>query len=150
MPGLCSCLRGATWGSQYALAGRADVDESVVAQIESSHSPDQVDLDVLSRFLRATEMRPAVALGFYASQLRELAHELGLETVKVFGSVVRGLDTAAGDVDFLVALGDGISSFALAGFQMTAQCILQFPVDVILDGTDGPIGGRVRAEAVPL
>ena len=136
--------------SPRGLAERAGVDESVIADIESGASAGRVDRDVLADLLIAAELRPAVPLGFYASKLRELAGKLGIESVKVFGSTVHGLDTSTSDIDFLVSLSNNASSFALAGFQIEAAKLLKFPVDVMLEETDSPIAERARAEAVPL
>lgn len=136
--------------SPRALADRAGVDESVVVEIESGAPAAGINRDVLAALFIAAELRPDVSLGFYASKLRALAGTLGVESVKVFGSTFHGLDTPTSDVDFLVSLSKRTSSFALVGFQIEAEKLLKFPIDVMLEDTDSPIAERARAEAVPL
>ena len=136
--------------SARALAERAGIDESIVVKIESGLSAAHVSHDVVSALLIAAELRPAVPLGFSASNIRQLADNLGRDRMKVFGSPVHGLDTPTSEVDFLGSMSEGTSSFAKAGFQSEAEKLLKFPVDVMLEATNSPIGDRARAEAVPL
>lgn len=149
-PALLTLAREDIGLSRQALASRAGVDVSVVADIEAGKAAGKVNRDTLKALLIAAELRPAVPLGFYASKLRDVAGRLGIDSVRVFGSTVHGLDIPSSDVDFLVTLADDASSFALAGFQMEAERILGFPVDVMLEAADSPVGDRARAEAVSL
>lgn len=130
------------------LADRAGVTAELVRSVEADATT--VDPDLLRKLLVAADLRPAVPLGFYRDKIREVASSLGLIDVKVFGSTAHGLDTPTSDVDFLVKLCSKASLFALGGFQLDAERIIGFPVDLLLQVTTNSIGDRARAEAVPL
>lgn len=130
------------------LAIRAGVAPELVRSIEAGET--SVDADVFRALLLAADLRPAVPLGFYRDKLKLIAEGLGLVDVKVFGSTVHGLDTPTSDVDFLVKLSASASAFALGGFQVDAERIIGFPVDILLENAANAVGDRARAEAVPL
>ena len=74
-----------------------------------------------------------------------------MRRVRVFGSLARGEDAHASDVDLLVDLEPGRTLLDLAGFRREAEEILGTPVDVATpDMLKRRIRGEVETEAVPL
>lgn len=81
----------------------------------------------------------------------EAAAKRGAHNVRVFGSVARGQDTAASDVDFLVDLDPGVGVVALAGLGRELADLLGAEVDVVpADTLKDRMRGEALAEAVPL
>lgn len=85
------------------------------------------------------------------TEIIELARARGASRVRVFGSVARGDDTDASDVDFLVDLEPDRSLFDLGGLLMDLQDLLQRNVDVVTErGLRPRVAQRVLADAVEL
>ena len=71
--------------------------------------------------------------------------------VSVFGSVARGDDTDASDVDLLVQPTDATTLFDLAQFAIDMESLLERKVDVVsIRSLDPHRDGRILAEAVDL
>jgi hypothetical protein len=71
--------------------------------------------------------------------------------VRVFGSVARGEDTAASDIDFLVEMSDDSSLLDLVRLQQALESALQRRADVLTTGGINPyLKNRILAEAVRL
>jgi uncharacterized protein len=69
----------------------------------------------------------------------------------VFGSLARGENVAASDIDLLVDLAPGRTLLDLAAFRREAGEILEVPVDVATpDMLKERIRSEVLAEALPL
>jgi hypothetical protein len=69
----------------------------------------------------------------------------------VFGSVARGEQTAASDLDLLVDLDPDRSLMDLGGLLMDLQAVLDGPVDVATETMLRPkVRQRTMREAVPL
>jgi predicted nucleotidyltransferase len=84
-------------------------------------------------------------------QILGLAAKHGAFNVRVFGSVARGDETLASDVDFLVDLEDGRSLFDLGGLLYDLQNLLHREVDVVTEaGLHWYIKDRVIKEAKSL
>lgn len=66
----------------------------------------------------------------------------------VFGSVARGDDTEASDIDFLVRFAPGSSLFDLLHLSDELEQILGRRVDVVSEGGLKPRDDHIRAEAV--
>jgi uncharacterized protein len=94
---------------------------------------------------RAQELRQ------HRRRLLDAARGRGVRRVRVFGSLARGEEVPASDVDFLVELEPGRTLLDLAAFRREAEAILGMPVDV---ATPDMLKERIRAgvetEAVPL
>lgn len=95
------------------------------------------------------------ALGQKLTQNRrailDLAGAHGIRNVRVFGSVARGTDSPASDVDLLVDLPAGMSLFTLARLERDLAEVIGTKVDVVPANTlRGHLAGHVIAEAVPL
>jgi predicted nucleotidyltransferase len=75
----------------------------------------------------------------------------GARNIRVFGSVARGENDAASDIDFLVDLEPDRSLFDLSGLLMDLEALLQTEVDVVTErGLRARIREKVLREAVPL
>ena len=71
-------------------------------------------------------------------------------SVAVFGSVARGDETAASDIDFLVDFEPGSSLFDLMHISEELEQLLGVPVDVVSAGGLKDRDEHIRREAVPL
>ena len=81
----------------------------------------------------------------------QLALKRGARNVRVLGSVPRGDNDPASDVDFLVDMEPGRTLFDLSGFLLDVEALLQLRVDVVTErGLRPRIRERVLTEAVPL
>ncbi len=169
-------IRGARTGvglSQAELAERASTSQPALARYETGTTLPT--LPTLERLLSACGRRLQVRavgvgeasapstsvrgqLGARARELRinrrrllDAARGRGVRRVRVFGSLARGEDVAASDVDLLIDLEPGRTLLDLAAFRREAEEILGTPVDV---ATPDMLKERVRAEveteAVPL
>ncbi len=84
------------------------------------------------------------------AEIREVVRRHRGRSVSLFGSVARGDDTAASDIDFLVEFLPGSSLFDLLHISDELEALLGVSVDVV------PVGGlkdrddHIRREAVPL
>ena len=80
-----------------------------------------------------------------------LAERYRTEDVRVFGSVARGQNTEASDLDLLVKTRPGCSLFDLGGFLEDLKELLGCPVDLVTeDGLKPRLRERVLREAIPL
>ncbi len=76
---------------------------------------------------------------------------LGASNVRVFGSVGRGDDGPASDIDLLVDFGTPPSLFELADLESELAALLGAQVDVVpANGLRNNLSDRALAEAVPL
>lgn len=132
--------------TQAALARRAGLRQPSLAQMETGAR--NVSSDMLERVLRAADYRPSVALERSFASIRNLASEMGLRNVRVFGSVARGEDGFESDIDLLVTPDEGIDLFDLALFGEEVRRITGFRADVIVDNGPFPPGWDVLQEAV--
>lgn len=66
-----------------------------------------------------------------AAELQRALKPLGARAIHVFGSVARGDDTDASDVDLLVDLAPDVGMFNLLRMQSEAETILGRPVDLV-------------------
>jgi hypothetical protein len=84
-------------------------------------------------------------------EILRLADRHGARNVRIFGSVVRGDDDAASDVDVLVDMEPGRSLLDMGGLQMDLEELLGCRVDVVTErGLRRRLRARVLGEAVPL
>jgi predicted nucleotidyltransferase len=85
------------------------------------------------------------------SDVLAIAQKHGVTSVRVFGSVARGEDSADSDIDFLVTTGPEVSSWFPAGLILELETLLGRRVDVVTEaGVNSYIRDEVFAEAVPL
>ncbi len=84
-------------------------------------------------------------------EILRLAARRGARNVRIFGSVARGEDDAASDIDFLVDLEPGRSLLDLGALMMDLEGLLQVKVDVVsARGLRERVRERVLGDAVPL
>lgn len=154
--------------SQTDVARRSGVAQSVISAYESGRR--QPGVQTLARLIRATghELELAVipdrgrTLGLpdtlLGRRLRrrrkaiiETAARRGAHNVRVFGSVARGEDAPASDIDLLVDLDDGVGVVDLAGLKRELTDLLGVGVDVVpANSLKSRIRSEVLSEAVPL
>ncbi|WP_395245510.1 helix-turn-helix domain-containing protein [Agromyces sp. MMS24-K17] len=147
--------------TQTEFAHRAGLTQSVVSAYERGRR--EPSFATLQRLVGATghelavELVPITAPSMLGQvrangpRLRAELGALGAVDVRVFGSVARGDETDASDVDLLVELGPDVGAFALLRMQSTAEEILGRPVDVVpRSGLKPDVIERVLAEAVPV
>lgn len=96
-------------------------------------------------------MRPSVVLSEKQAIVRDLVARARATNPRVFGSVVRGEDTEASDLDLLVDALPGTTLFDLGGLQEELEAELGIRVDVRTPGDlPASVRARVLAEAQPL
>jgi predicted nucleotidyltransferase/DNA-binding XRE family transcriptional regulator len=154
--------------SQCELARRAGVAQPVVSAYENGRR--EPGLAMLSKLIEASghavsievipgpvEVRglPDTPIGRRLRRHRrailEAARRRGATSVRVFGSVARGEDTASSDVDILVDLADGVGVVGLVGLERELSEILKRPVDVVpAAGLKPAVAKHVADEAIAL
>ncbi|HEY1921180.1 MAG TPA: nucleotidyltransferase family protein [Tepidisphaeraceae bacterium] len=81
----------------------------------------------------------------------EIARRYGAHDVRVFGSVARGDNTAASDLDIIVRFEPGRSLLDHGGLLMDLRDMLGMKVDVIdEEALTGRFGRIAQKEAIPL
>jgi predicted nucleotidyltransferase len=89
---------------------------------------------------RLTELRDAI---------HRAAASSGARDIRVFGSVARGEEDAASDVDFLVSLDPGRTLLDLARLEMRLEALIGRPVDVVTERSlQEPIRSMALRESV--
>lgn len=86
-------------------------------------------------------------------QLRDVIHSAaqanGAGEVRVFGSVARGEENDASDVDLLVSLEPGRTLLDLARLEIRLESLIGRPVDVVTEGSlQEPIRSAALRDAV--
>jgi predicted nucleotidyltransferase len=85
------------------------------------------------------------------AEIIRLAEQHRAGEVHVFGSVVRGENTEASDVDLLITTRPGCSLLDLGGLLADLEDLLHCRVDLVTDvGLKSRLRERVLREAVPL
>lgn len=96
-------------------------------------------------------MKPSLALASKRDTVREMAGRFRAANLRVFGSVLHGVDSDDSDLDLLVDPLPGATLFDLGGLQIELETLLGVPVDLLTPG-DLPLKFRrqVLAEAMPV
>lgn len=85
------------------------------------------------------------------AHILELAQRHGVTSVRVFGSVVRGQDKAASDIDLLVTVGTETTPWFPAGLILDLQALLGRRIEIVTErGLNPALRDGVLAEAVPI
>lgn len=132
--------------TQSALAEAVGARQPHIAGIESGRRP--VSPELLERLLAAADYRPSLALSARRDELIELGERRGIRNIRVFGSVARGSDHHASDIDLLVDVELGGDPLGFATFVAEATDLLGFPVEAVVD--DAEAHPHIRLSAVPL
>ena len=154
--------------SQTDLARRAGVAQSVISAYESGRreptvrtlarlieaTGHELELDVVTAPDQALGL-PNTPLGRRLRQRRkaiiQVAANRRARNLRVFGSVARGEDTEASDIDILVDLDRGVGLLDLIGLERELGELLGVDLDVVPADTLKPrMRDRVLREAVPL
>ncbi len=106
--------------------------------------------ETVNRLMEALRERPSEVLFRKRDEVLATAEKHRLRNVRVFGSCVHGTDTPRSDVDLLVSAEAGAGLYNLAGFEVEAERILGYHVDVVHDDSEGRALGRILSEAVPM
>ena len=135
--------------TQTALAQAAGMQQPTIPAYETGRK--QPRAESFERIMAAAQTRPSIPLTVYADEIRAAAARHRLRDVRVFGSAVRGTDSAASDIDLLVGTEAGADLFDLGAFVDEVEEMTGFPVDVLTeDQLDDEYFAHVRTEAVPL
>lgn len=93
-------------------------------------------------------MKPSEALALHRDAVLALPGRYRAANPRVFGSVARGTDTEASDLDLLVDALPGATLFDLGGLQDDLETLLGVRVDLLtLGGMREGMRARVLAEA---
>jgi predicted nucleotidyltransferase len=140
-------LRLAAGLTQQELAVRSGVAQPNIAAYESgSRRPSARMVDRLQAAVGAC---PHDVLARERGEVLRIAARYRIADVRVFGSVRRGTDSPASDVDLLVSLPSGMGLLKLAQFALDLEDLLGTHVDVVSDKAL-PDGHPILLEAVPV
>lgn len=154
--------------SQSELARRASVSQPVISAYESGRR--EPGLSMLTKLVEASGHAlsidivpvsqaprglPDTPLGRRLRRRRraiiDAAARRGATNVRVFGSVARGTETDASDVDLLVDLSPDVGIVGLVGLERELAAILAREVDVVpAANLKASLAPQVLAEAIPL
>ena len=81
----------------------------------------------------------------------KVARRHGVTSIRVFGSVARGEESAESDIDLLVTTGPQVSAWFPAGLILDLEDLLGRHIDVVTESGLNPLlRDHVMGEAVPL
>jgi len=128
----------ATGMSQRDIAAALGVSQPAVSQ-QLKAAPDLVSV------------HPETLLEAAGPVLRRVAEDQGYQRLAVFGSVARGQARRESDIDLLVEVPEGTSSFTMIRFQQLLEQILGRRVDLVSYGGLKPgLDDDIRRDAVLL
>jgi len=154
--------------TQRELAARAGITQSVVSAYENgSREPS---LATLSSLVGVTGVSLEVHLGQgpiggvplrtgpvgrrlsrRRAAVLAVAARHGMTELQVFGSVARGEDTDASDLDLLVRVPEGTGLLALGRFTQELEDLLRVPIDVVPQDSVKPrVRRAIGRDLVPL
>jgi uncharacterized protein len=85
------------------------------------------------------------------TEILQIAEHHGASNLRVFGSVARGDDIAASDLDLLVDMEPERSFLDIVGLSQALEELLERRVDVLTDASLHPaLRARILAESRPL
>ena len=126
----------------YEIEGMPDRAEPLRLLAKGLRRAGGLELDVPERIEELTEIREDV---------RRIAAARGATSVRVFGSVGRGEQSASSDLDLLVDMAEGRTLFDLIALSNDLEKRLGVKVDVVTEASLSPyMRGRVLDEAVAL
>ncbi|MDB5568066.1 MAG: nucleotidyltransferase [Tardiphaga sp.] len=96
-------------------------------------------------------MRPSESLQKHSREVRAILSRFGVLNPRVFGSVSRGQDTEASDLDILVEAPEGTTFFDLARIENELAAILGCRVELLTAGSLAPdVAKRAEADFMPM
>lgn len=90
-------------------------------------------------------MRPSHALESNRAAIRDIAARHRVRSIRVFGSVLRGMDTDGSDLDLLVEPTEQTTLLDIGKIQFELSELLGIDVDVL---TPGALPERLRAKVL--
>jgi uncharacterized protein len=128
-------LRARASASLREAVGRAADRGLTQSQIARAIGRSQPEVSRLVRTYRSTRFRPSSPLGRLVARHRDeilaITHAHKATNVRVFGSVARGDDDKASDIDLLIDLAPGADLFDLATLDIELERLLGRRVDVV-------------------
>ncbi|MBE1874660.1 XRE family transcriptional regulator [Myceligenerans sp. TRM 65318] len=140
-------LREAAGMTQQQLADASGVARPNIAAYESGRRP--LSAAMRERLVHSMR-RPSQVLAEHREEILELIDAAGGEDPRVFGSVARGDDTPASDIDLLIRPRPGMGLFRFAQLRQDIEDALHIHVDLVSEGGLKPKHHRIRSEARPL
>lgn len=147
--------------TQSALARLVGVTQSVVSEYENGRR--EPSFDAVDRLISAAglvvEVTPRTAeeqsardrVIALSGELRHALEPLGVQRIRLFGSVARGDESASSDIDLAVDIAPTVGVFDLLRMRRVAERILDRPVDLVpFDGLKPAVAEAVEREAVTL
>jgi uncharacterized protein len=96
-------------------------------------------------------MRTLDVLRSKRTEILATASRHGARNVRIFGSVARGDDTSASDIDLLVEFSPDRSLYDLVGLQLDIESLLGRRTDIVTEASlHALLRERILAEASPL
>lgn len=133
--------------TQQELADASGIARPNIAAYESGRRPLS---DAMRERLVRSMKRPSEALATHREQVLALIDEAGGEDPRVFGSIARGEDTPASDIDLMIRPRPTMGIFRFAELRDKLEELLRFHVDLISEGGLKPKHQGILAEARPL
>ena len=132
--------------SQADLARLAGIAQSNLSAYESGRRPAS---EAMLQRIRKAMVRPSRRLAEHRDQIADLIRQCGATHPRVFGSVARGQDTPASDLDILVTV-DTNRAWEFVSLKRHLEQLLGCRVDVVSEGGLTERHGQIRDEAIPL
>jgi len=133
--------------SQSELARRAGVSQPNTSAYE--HGRRTPSPGVLNRIRRALQRRPSEVLAEHLDEVRALIKRHHATEPHIIGSVARGSDREASDLDLMVTFGKEASLFDEFALHLELEELLGVKVDVVAsDATVGRVARSARKDAV--
>ncbi len=142
--------------TQVELALRSGIAQNVISDYErGKREPSFGAVDILvSAAGLEIEFTPLSELDRIRRRRDEIVELLamhGLTNVGVFGSVARGEETSASDIDLLVDISPGTTLITIIGAQIELERLLGRPVDLVpRDGLKPDVAPAVARDVVML
>lgn len=96
-------------------------------------------------------MKPSIALNAHRAEIRRIVEDNRASNARVFGSVVRGLDTEESDLDLLVEPQPGMTLLNVGTIRYKLSELLGVQVDVLTpNALPEKFRANVIAEAQPV
>jgi uncharacterized protein len=135
--------------SQSELADLSGVAQPNISAYESGTRRPSARM--VQRLISAARPRPSTILAAHRAQVLDLARANKAENVRVFGSIVRGEDTADSDIDLLVRFREGASLLDQASLLLELEELLGTRVDLVSEGAlRGERDNDILRQAIPL
>jgi len=142
--------------TQVELARRSGIAQNVISDYErGKREPSFGAVDILLGAAGLTiEYKPLPELERVRRRRDEIVEVLaahGLTNAGVFGSVARGEETSASDIDILVDIAPGTTLLTIIGAQIELENLLGRPVDLVpRDGLKPDVAPAVARDVVSL